>query len=185
VPPESFRIGELGRRSGRSVHTLRWYEAQGLMPGVARDSGGRRVYGPLHVSWLDLMDRLKRTGMSVADMRRYAALVVQGSATVGARQALLAAHRAQVLATMDEWTQALALIDGKIGYYEEWASSGKRPKNLPRLPGAHHCRGDSHAIGTMALQPRAGPVDGLQRTGNSSGAGLIFAWLGLSLGRPP
>ncbi len=31
--PKHFHIGELVRRSGRSVHTLRWYEAQGLMPG--------------------------------------------------------------------------------------------------------------------------------------------------------
>jgi DNA-binding transcriptional MerR regulator len=129
--PESFHIGELGRRTGRSVHTIRWYEAQGLMPGVARDGGGRRVYGTLHASWLDLMDRLRRTGMSIAEMRRYTALVMQGSATLKERQALLAAHRVRVTETIAQWTDALALIDSKIDYYEEWAQSGKRPQKLP------------------------------------------------------
>ena len=33
----TLRIGELARLSGRSVHTIRWYEAQRLMPGAARD----------------------------------------------------------------------------------------------------------------------------------------------------
>lgn len=129
--PEQFRIGELTRRTGRSVHTIRWYEAQGLMPGVARDGGGRRVYGPLHASWLELMDRLRRTGMSIAEMRRYTALVRQGHATLKERQALLAAHRTRVLARIDEWNEALALVDGKIDYYEAWAATGQRPRDLP------------------------------------------------------
>ena len=30
--------------TGRTVHTIRWYERQGLIPGVCRDGGGRRVY---------------------------------------------------------------------------------------------------------------------------------------------
>ncbi len=92
---------------------------------MARDAGGRRVYGPLHVGWLELMERLKRTGMSVAEMRRYTALVMAGSRTLKDRQALLAAHRERVLATMAEWQQALALMDSKIAYYDHWAR--KRP----------------------------------------------------------
>jgi DNA-binding transcriptional MerR regulator len=92
----SLHIGQLSARTGRSVHTIRWYEAQGLMPGVARDGGGRRVYQEEHVDWLDLMDRLRRTGMSIAQMRRYTALVKQGRATLAERQQMLAEHRARV-----------------------------------------------------------------------------------------
>jgi DNA-binding transcriptional MerR regulator len=36
-----LRIGEVASRTGRSVHTIRWYEQQGLLPGVARDRSGR------------------------------------------------------------------------------------------------------------------------------------------------
>ncbi len=70
-----LRIGDVASRTGRSVHAIRWYEAQGLMPGVVRDSGGRRTYTAYHVGWLDLMDRLRRTGMSIAQLREYTALV--------------------------------------------------------------------------------------------------------------
>jgi len=127
----SLRIGELSARSGRSVHAIRWYEAQGLIPGVVRDAGGRRVYNALHVDWLDLMDRLRRTGMSVAEMRAYTALVRQGRATLRERQQMLQAHRARVLATIAEWTDALRLIDGKIDFYGEWLATGHRPKGRP------------------------------------------------------
>jgi DNA-binding transcriptional MerR regulator len=63
--PGPLRIGELARLSGRRVHTIRWYEAQGLMPGAARDAGGRRVFNQLHVDWLELMHRLRASGMSI------------------------------------------------------------------------------------------------------------------------
>lgn len=124
---ENFLIGQLAARTGRSVHTIRWYEAQGLIPGVARDAGRRRVYGELHISWLDLMDRLRRTGMSIAEMREYTELVKLGSSTLGKRQALLSAHREKVKAMIGEWQQALTLLNSKIDFYDEWVASGKRP----------------------------------------------------------
>jgi DNA-binding transcriptional MerR regulator len=120
-------IGQLAQRSGRSVHTIRWYEAQGLMPGVARDGGGRRVYQEQHVGWLELMDRLRRTGMSIAQMRRYTALVKQGRATLGERRQMLAEHRARVEANLADLQAALALLDRKIDFYGEWMHTGRRP----------------------------------------------------------
>ena len=129
-----MKIGELSARSGRGVHAIRWYEAQGLVPGVERDAGGRRVYTELHVGWLDLMDRLRRTGMTIAQMREYTSLVKQGRRTLEQRQALLTAHRARVTDTIAAWTAALKAIDGKIDYYGEWIATGERPKRLPQPP---------------------------------------------------
>jgi len=128
-----MRIGELSSRSGRSIHTIRWYERQGLIPGVERDPGGRRLYTELHVSWLDLMDRLRRTGMSIAQMREYTALVRKGRGTLRERQALLTAHRARVTATIADWSVALRLIDAKIDFYGEWLTTGERPGRRPAV----------------------------------------------------
>jgi DNA-binding transcriptional MerR regulator len=132
----NFLIGELAARSGRSIHTIRWYETQGLIPGVVRDGGGRRVYTEQHVNWLELMDRLRRTGMSVAEMREYAAMVKLGRSTLKQRQDMLATHRARVNEMIAEWTSALKLIDSKIDFYGEWLTTGQRPANLPTLPAA-------------------------------------------------
>jgi DNA-binding transcriptional MerR regulator len=128
---EVFMIGELASRTARSVHAIRWYETQGLMPGVQRNSGGRRLYTEQHVDWLLLMERLRRTGMTIAEMREYTALVKQGKSTLAQRRDMLAAHRLRVLRTIDEWKQALALIDGKVDFYGEWLASGHRPQRLP------------------------------------------------------
>lgn len=122
-----LRIGQLAARSGRSVHAIRWYESQGLMPDVYRDAAGRRVYREQHVGWLELIDRLRRTGMTIAEMQRYTALVKQGDDTLRERRQLLDAHRARVEDRIADWTRALDRIDRKIGFYDGWIASGEMP----------------------------------------------------------
>lgn len=129
---KTMHIGELATRTGRSIHTIRWYEAQGLLPGVARDGGGRRTFEEAHVDWLDLMDKLRQTGMSIAAMRRYTALVKQGKATLSERRDMLRAHREHVQEKIAGWVRALELLNGKIDYYGIWQETGKRPKRLTK-----------------------------------------------------
>jgi len=128
---QDLRIGEVAARTGRSVHTIRWYERQGLIPGVGRDAGGRRIFSDAHVSWLDLMERLRATGMSITEMRAYTVLARQGSAALTQRRALLAGHRARVRENIDRWTDALALIEAKVEFYDEWIAGGERPAVAP------------------------------------------------------
>ena len=99
---------------------------------MARDGGGRRVYPELHLSCLELIERLRWTGMSIAQMREFTTLLKQGSGTLRQRQKLLSAHRARVKETIGEWTLPLELIDRKIDFYGEWLTTGKRPILKPK-----------------------------------------------------
>ncbi len=128
---DHYRISEVAEHTGRSVHTIRWYEAQGLVPSVARDDGGRRVYRAEHLEWFDLLARLQSTGMSIAEMRRYTALVVQGPAALEERRDLLETHRQRVVEKITDLKSALTAIDNKIEFYREWLANGQRPKALP------------------------------------------------------
>lgn len=122
-----FHIGRLARETGRSVHTIRWYEKQGLMPGVTRDPGGRRVYTHPHIGWLLFLDRLRYAGMTVRDMRRYATLAVQGKKTLRQRLELLEAHHARTSAHIAELQAALRFVERKQAYYEKWLADDRRP----------------------------------------------------------
>lgn len=122
----SFGIGELAGRTKRTVHAIRWYEAQGMMPRVERDSGGRRRYTSWHVDWLSFLERLKTTGMPVREMKRYAALIARGEAGLPEQEALLRAHRETVSARMDEIVAALGLIDRKLAHYAKLRRSKNR-----------------------------------------------------------
>lgn len=122
-----FRIGELAARCGRSAYAIRWYDAQGLLPGVLRDAAGHRRFTSRHVQWLAFVDRLRSTGMSIAQIRAYTRLVQQGPRNLTPQRALLAAHRGRVADTIAAWQESLALIDSKLAFYDTWIATGERP----------------------------------------------------------
>ena len=119
----TLSVGEAAEQVGLTTYTLRWYEQEGLVSPVGRDSAGRRRYTRQDLDWLMLLTRLRRTGMPVRDMRRYADLARQGDQTLGARRALFEAHRDRVLARMAELQQDLEMLNYKIEIYGK-AESG-------------------------------------------------------------
>lgn len=114
-----YSIGEVSERSGLSRDTLRWYERIGLMDYIGRDHSGKRRFSDRDLEWLALIGRLRTTGMSVADMVRYAELVRAGDATLPQRLTMFRDTRAEVLAKIDELRQTLAVLDYKIALYED------------------------------------------------------------------
>ncbi|MBT2458240.1 MerR family transcriptional regulator [Streptomyces sp. ISL-87] len=112
-----YTISEVEARTGLTQHTLRWYERIGLMPHVDRSHSGQRRFTDKDLSWLDFVGKLRTTGMSVADMVRYAELVREGEHTVDERRELLERTRREVRARIGELTDALAVLDFKIDLY--------------------------------------------------------------------
>ncbi|KZM70692.1 MerR family transcriptional regulator [Nocardia terpenica] len=121
-----YSIGEVADRSGLSRDTLRWYERIGLMNYVGRDHAGKRRFSDRDLNWLDLIGKLRTTGMTVADMLHYAELVRQGESTVRERLGMFRNTRADVLARIDELQQTLAALDHKIAIYETRAAAMDR-----------------------------------------------------------
>lgn len=64
-----MRIGELARRSGVEVETLRYYEKVGLLPSPPRRGNGYREYGPDHVERLAFIRHCRALDMSLADVK--------------------------------------------------------------------------------------------------------------------
>jgi DNA-binding transcriptional MerR regulator len=64
-----LRIGEVARRAGVAASTLRYYEAEGLLPRAPR-SGGHRVYPESILQRLALIALAKEAGFTVAEIRR-------------------------------------------------------------------------------------------------------------------
>ncbi|MEV0278972.1 MerR family transcriptional regulator [Streptomyces sp. NPDC050610] len=121
-----YTISEVVTYTGLSAHTLRWYERIGLMPHVDRSHTGQRRYGDRDLNWLDLVGKLRLTGMPVADMVRYAELVRAGEATYPERERLLTAHREDVRNRIAELQSTLAVLDYKIDIYGDVRRTSER-----------------------------------------------------------
>jgi DNA-binding transcriptional MerR regulator len=124
-PQAGLSIAEAARRTGVSVHTLRYYERAGLVvTTVERTDGGRRRYQQQDLYWITICTKLRATGMPIKTIRRYAQLVSAGPGNEQQRLALLEAHRADVTAKIAELQENLKLIDRKIDVYRRRVAAG-------------------------------------------------------------
>ena len=63
-------IGELARRAGLPVRTIRFWSDAGVLPPAARTGSGRRLYDAACVARLELVVTLRELGLGLADVRR-------------------------------------------------------------------------------------------------------------------
>jgi DNA-binding transcriptional MerR regulator len=107
---------EAASKVGLTDHTLRWYERIGLLERIERGPDGRRRFNDSDLNWLELLVRLRATGMPVADMRCYAELVRSGAGEAE-RLALLEQHRDRMRELRRDLDECAALLDRKIEVY--------------------------------------------------------------------
>jgi DNA-binding transcriptional MerR regulator len=70
----NLAIGELARRTGVKIPTIRYYEQIGLLPAAPRTQGKQRRYGPAEVKRLNFIRHARELAFDVDDIRQLLAL---------------------------------------------------------------------------------------------------------------
>jgi DNA-binding transcriptional MerR regulator len=113
----TYSIGEFSKIVGVSEHTLRFYEKEGLIK-VNRDDNNVRVYSDEDKLWVETLLHLKKSGMSLKDMKQFIMWGYMGDETMEERLALLKNHRKKVVEEFEKIRQSLEFLDTKINIYE-------------------------------------------------------------------
>ncbi|MDE7429922.1 MAG: MerR family transcriptional regulator, partial [Lachnospiraceae bacterium] len=87
-----YSIGDFSKLTGLGIHTLRYYEHEGLIT-PKRNSGNRRCYSDKDLTWIEFIKRLKDTGMPIKEIKHYAELRAAGDPTLSERMEMLVQHR--------------------------------------------------------------------------------------------
>jgi len=66
---KSTFIGEASRQTGLSIHTIRFYESEGLLPEPARTESGYRVFSNQAISRLQFIRKAQELGFSLDEIR--------------------------------------------------------------------------------------------------------------------
>jgi MerR family mercuric resistance operon transcriptional regulator len=93
----TFPIGELSRRTGCNIETIRYYERIGLIPEPPR-RGCYRSYGPEDVDRLGFVRRARELGFTLDEVRALLGLVAGGHASCVEARDLAAANLKDVRA---------------------------------------------------------------------------------------
>ena len=128
-----YTVGEMAKLLGVPASTLRYYDKEGLLPFVERSPGGMRMFQEKDYEWLQVIGCLKKTGMSLKDIRTYIEMAMQGDETIEPRLRLILQQREAVRAQMAELKKTLDTLDFKCWYYETAKEAGSTavPRNMP------------------------------------------------------
>lgn len=110
-------IDQVAKRTGLTAYTLRYYERIGLLAPVARAAGGKRLYAPTDMAWLEFLLRLRTTHMTIGKMQTFAKLRSIGDSTVAERRQMLESHLQDVQAEVVAMQKAVLALRDKIDHY--------------------------------------------------------------------
>ena len=119
-----YSMKEACTLTNMTYENLKFYCNEGLVPNVKRDSRNYRVFDEHDIKWIQSLNCLKRCGMSIAEMKEYLALCMDGEGTIPERKVILAEKKEALLQSIAELQEAVAYIDWKQGFYDD-VLSGK------------------------------------------------------------
>ena len=119
-----YTVGEMAKKLEIAPSTLRYYDKEGLLPFVERSEGGIRRFQQSDFEWLALIECLKKTGMSIKDIKSFVDLCVEGDASIGRRLELIKKQKHAVLHQIEQLKETLKVLDYKCWYYEEAQKAG-------------------------------------------------------------
>ena len=106
---EVLTIGQLARRAGVNVETLRYYERRDLLPDPPRTSSGYRQYAPDAVRRIGFIKRAQQLGFTLGEIGELLAMRVDPDANCDAVE--------------EQAEHAIARIDGKVAELQRMRSA--------------------------------------------------------------
>ena len=119
-----YTIGEMAKRLNVAPSTLRYYDKEGMLPFIERSSGGIRMFHEKDMSWLQIIECLKKTGMPIKDIKEFVDLCIEGDGTIDRRLEIITKQKKAVERQIEETQKMLDMLNYKCWYYETAKEAG-------------------------------------------------------------
>ena len=114
-----YTIGEVAKMFNISISTLRFYDKEGLLLNLERDSSGVRKFNENNIETIRLIECLKKAGMQIKDIKEFIHWVDLGDKTITKRKKMFLKQKKNVENNILELEKTLAMINFKCCYYEQ------------------------------------------------------------------
>lgn len=128
---KEYSIREVSDMFDLPSSTLRYYEEMGILTNVARSPSGQRIYYDMHINRLRTICCFKRTGMTIAQLKRYFAYEADEPAHIDDILALLHEQEETVTEEIRQLQEAYTHVLRKLAYYGDIKCSLETGEPLP------------------------------------------------------
>lgn len=131
-----YTMKEACKLTDMTYENLKFYCNEGLVPNVKRDKRNYRVFDEHDIKWIQSLNCLKNCGMSIAEMKEYLALCLEGQSSIPERKVILENKKKALLESIEKLQGAVEYIDWKQGFYDD-VLSGKTEYYSNLIPELH------------------------------------------------
>ena len=118
-----MQIGQMAKKAGVSVQTVRYYERQGLLPDPGRKASGYRIFGDRDLSRLLFIRQAKKLGFSLEEIREILHMREHGQCPCGIALRLAEQH----LQSVERQIQQLSRFRDELRRaIRQWKRSGQQ-----------------------------------------------------------
>ncbi|MDN3955549.1 MerR family transcriptional regulator [Sporolactobacillus laevolacticus] len=126
---KGYTIGQIAEKTHLSIHTLRYYEKEGIVPFIKRTESGIRIYEEEHIDWFKFLNCLRKTGMSITRLKDFSDLTLQGDETIDQRIQILEQQRKFIEGQIEILMSYIEMINFKTEMYSKQKKESKTPEN--------------------------------------------------------
>ena len=119
-----YTIKQAAELTNLTPVTLRYYDKQGLLPFMERRESGYRMFSDGDIAMLRVIECLKKSGMSIKDIRQFSEWVLMGDDSLQERYDMFLERKKIVEAQMADLQKTLDFINHKCWYYETAIEAG-------------------------------------------------------------
>ncbi|MBM7837177.1 DNA-binding transcriptional MerR regulator [Alkalihalobacillus xiaoxiensis] len=120
----TYGISEVAEKVDLSPYILRFYEKEGLLPFLERDSNGRRMFTERDLEWIVLIGCLKATGMPLKEIKLFIDWYVEGDETLTLRQNMFYERKRAVEEKMAMLQKTMDMVTYKCWFYDVAVEAG-------------------------------------------------------------
>ena len=114
-----MNISEVAEKFDMTPATIRYYEKQGLIPPITRNSVGVRDFQEGDISWVEFIKCMRDSGLSIDSLARYSELFQQGDATLIERKKILIEEYQKLLEKQRLINGTVARLETKLENYDQ------------------------------------------------------------------
>ena len=110
----AYSIGEVSKKTGLTVSTLRYYDKEGLIPNIKRNENGLRDFTDIDLGAIHIVACIKGSGATLKEIKQYMDMCQLGDATLVDRKAFFIEKQKDIEEQMQRLKEIQATIEHKI-----------------------------------------------------------------------
>ena len=113
-----MNIKNVSEKFAITTDTIRYWENEGAIPKIPRDSNGYRQFEDVDIEWVKFTNNMRKSGVSIQSIAKYLKLFEHGDHTFGERKEILESELSQIENKLDELTQTYTQLKTLVDRYD-------------------------------------------------------------------